>query len=48
MILGCDGIFDKLCNKDIVDMIWKNSTRSNKIKNDLNGTSNVAFDIDIH
>jgi serine/threonine protein phosphatase PrpC len=25
VFIGCDGIFDKLSNKDIIDLIWKQS-----------------------
>lgn len=28
IIIGCDGIFDKLTNKEIIDLIWKNSKKS--------------------
>jgi len=22
--MGCDGIFDKLTNKDVIDLVWDN------------------------
>jgi protein phosphatase 2C family protein 2/3 len=24
ILMGCDGIFDKLMNKEIIDLIWSN------------------------
>jgi len=29
LVLGCDGIFDKMTNKDVVDCVW-NSVKDNK------------------
>lgn len=25
IFMGCDGIFDKLSNKDIIDLVWQTS-----------------------
>ena len=32
IVIGCDGIFDKLSNKEVVDIVWKNSKNQVKMK----------------
>ena len=32
MIIGCDGIFDKLTNKEVIKSIWSNNSNNIKSK----------------
>ena len=27
IVLGCDGIFDKMSNKEVVDVVWEGARR---------------------
>jgi hypothetical protein len=44
IVLGCDGIFDKLTNKDIVECVWA-SLHPDVISNDINEQSGKIIDL---
>lgn len=41
IVLGCDGIFDRMTNQHVLDVTWDtiNQIRSNDIKNGINNHS---------
>lgn len=46
IVMGCDGIFDKLTNKEIIDLVWVNGKK--RVKEENLSNSCKTFDVDIH